>query len=134
MISSPEANIQENGPTASPDPSSTRSLFHRRIEFHLARKPFSGFTNGDGGFRLETLNPTTDAKRPGHRTGPAASSGKKQDGSDHVENGLDPELGIRITFRRIVSCFCVFLEIVSGLRCFLLWGFLSVCYFQIGVV
>ncbi|WJZ98314.1 hypothetical protein VitviT2T_016844 [Vitis vinifera] len=101
LISSPEANIQENGPTASPDPSSTRSLFHRRIEFHLARKPFSGFTNGDGGFRLETLNPTTNAKRPGHRTGPAASSGKKQDGSDHVENGLDPELGIGITFRRI---------------------------------
>ncbi|RVW73614.1 hypothetical protein CK203_056968 [Vitis vinifera] len=76
----PEANIQENGPTASPDPSSTR----RR-------------------FSTWTLNPTTDAKRPGHRTGPAASSGKKQDGSDHVENGLDPELGIRITFRRIIG-------------------------------
>ncbi|RVW97583.1 Ubiquitin carboxyl-terminal hydrolase 23 [Vitis vinifera] len=103
MERDPEANIQENGPTASPDPSSTRSLFHRRIEFHLARKPFSGFTNGDGGFRLETLNPTTNAKRPGHRTGPAASSGKKQDGSDHVENGLDPELGIGITFRRIIG-------------------------------
>ncbi|KAJ9688949.1 hypothetical protein PVL29_014552 [Vitis rotundifolia] len=101
LMSSPEANIQENGPTASPDTSLTRSLFHRRIEFHLARKPFSGFTNGEGGFRLETLNPTTDAKRPGHTTGAAASSGKKQDGSDHVENGLDPELGIGITFRRI---------------------------------
>ncbi|XP_034678541.1 ubiquitin carboxyl-terminal hydrolase 23-like isoform X2 [Vitis riparia] len=102
LISNPEANTQENGPySASPDPSSTGSFFHRRIEFHLARKPFSGFTNGGGGFRLETLNPTTDPKRPGHSTGPAASNGKKQDGSDHVENGLDPELSIGITFRRI---------------------------------
>ncbi|KAJ9709408.1 hypothetical protein PVL29_001066 [Vitis rotundifolia] len=49
--------------------------------------------DGDGGFRLETLNPTTDAKRPGHSTGPAASSGKKQDGSDHVENGWSTHSG-----------------------------------------
>eukprot|EP00261_Vitis_vinifera_P015247 XP_003634989.1 PREDICTED: ubiquitin carboxyl-terminal hydrolase 23 isoform X2 [Vitis vinifera] len=101
LISNPEANAQENGPSASPHPSSAGSLFHRRIDFHLTRKPYSGFTNGSGGFRLETLNPTTDPKRSGHSTGPAASSGKKQDGSDHVENGLDPELSIGITVRRI---------------------------------
>ena len=121
LISNPEANAQENGPSASPHPSSAGSLFHRRIDFHLTRKPYSGFTNGSGGFRLETLNPTTDPKRSGHSTGPAASSGKKQDGSDHVENGLDPELSIGITVRRIVSSFRFLWEIISGLRFFLLW-------------
>ena len=50
--------------------------------------------DGDRGFRLETLNPTIDAKRPGHSIDLTASSGKKQDGSDHVEKGLDSELGI----------------------------------------
>ena len=120
LISNPEANTQKTGPSALADPSSTGSLFHRRIGFHLARKPFSGFTNGGGGgFRLETLNPTTDAKRPGQSTAPSASGGKKQDGSDHVENGLDLELSFGITVRRIVSCFFffffVFLESVSCL-------------------
>ena len=57
--------------------------------------------DGDGGFSLETLNPTTDAKRPGHNTGLAASSRKKQDGSNHMKNGLDLELGIGITIRTI---------------------------------
>ena len=57
--------------------------------------------DGDRGFRLETLNPTIDAKRPGHSIDLTASSGKKQDGSDHVEKRLDPELSIWITFRKI---------------------------------
>ena len=110
LISNPRSNAQENCPQASLDTSSTGSLFHRRIEFHLARKPSSGFTNGGGSFLLETLNPTTDLKLSKHSTGQAASSGKKQDGSDHVENGLDLELSIGITFRKIVSFFflCVF--------------------------
>lgn len=108
FISNTEANTQENGPLASSNLSSTGSLFHRRIDFHPARKSFSGFGNGDGGFQLETLNPTMDLKRPGQIIGPSASNGKKQDGSNHMENWLDPELCSGITFRRIVSIFCGF--------------------------
>ena len=40
-------------------------------------------------------------KQPEHNIGLAASSRKRQDGFDHVKNGLDPELGIGITIRRI---------------------------------
>lgn len=82
----------------------------RRIEFHLAKKPFTGFTNGggDGSFRLETLNPTTTSSKNTHGnqqsvgldTVGGGSSGKKRDASE-LENGLDPELSFGITFRRI---------------------------------
>lgn len=81
----------------------------RRIEFHLARKPFAGFTNGggDGSFRLETLNPATTSSKNTHGNQQSVgldavggSSGKKRDASE-LENGLDPELSFGITFRRI---------------------------------
>ncbi|XP_062078407.1 ubiquitin carboxyl-terminal hydrolase 23 [Humulus lupulus] len=77
--------------------SSSSSLFQRRIKFHPARKPFKGFRNGGGDFRMETLNPSSsDSTRPG-----SVKVGKKSDGSEILENGLDPELSFGITFRRI---------------------------------
>lgn len=86
--------------------SSSSSLFQRRIEFHPARKPFKGFSNGGGDFRIETLNPSSsDSTRPGFSPGQSGKGGKKVDGSEILENGLDPELSFGITFRRIVSLF-----------------------------
>ncbi|KAL5547497.1 hypothetical protein UlMin_002728 [Ulmus minor] len=85
-----------------PDSVTDSSLFHRRIEFHPARKPFRGFSNGGGDFRIETLNPgSQDLKRQGLGPGKSALGGKKADGSEILENGLDPELCFGITFRRI---------------------------------
>lgn len=108
LISSAESNTNSDvvlGPSAS---TSGGSLFHRRIEFHLAKKPFTGFSNGGGDFRLETLNPTTsDTQRPSASNqggGPSASAGKRPDGSDFSDVALDPELCFGITFGRIVSC------------------------------
>ncbi|KAI3814673.1 hypothetical protein L1987_14317 [Smallanthus sonchifolius] len=78
----------------------------RRIEFHLARKPFTGFTNGggDGSFRLETLNPAAKSSKLTNANqqsvGLEASGGKKRDASE-MENDLDPEHRFGITFRRI---------------------------------
>ncbi|KAL5842060.1 hypothetical protein ACOSQ3_012663 [Xanthoceras sorbifolium] len=83
------------------------SSFQRRIEFHPARKPFSGISSGggDGGggdFKLETLNPgASDHARSGSGTSQGHQSGKKADGSELWDNGLDPELSFGITFRRI---------------------------------
>ncbi|KAK2646741.1 hypothetical protein Ddye_021936 [Dipteronia dyeriana] len=79
------------------------SSFQRRIEFHPARKPLFGLSSGGGGgardFKLETLNPgTSDPARTGSSTG---QSGKKPDGSELWDSGLDPELSFGITFRRI---------------------------------
>ncbi|XP_077217490.1 ubiquitin-specific protease 23 isoform X2 [Tasmannia lanceolata] len=80
------------------------SLFPRRIDFHLATKPFSSYTNNaSDGFHLETLNPTSDSKRPavtssGNLSGPVKSP---DGGGDVFEHGLDSELSFRITFRRI---------------------------------
>lgn len=86
--------------------------FSRKIDFHLARKPYSGFSNGVGGFKLETLNPTRlDPHRPGGSIQGSGFSGlggkNKPDGSssEFLDFGLDPELRFGITFRRIVSCF-----------------------------
>lgn len=79
------------------------STFQRRIEFHPARKPFTGFSNSsdESDFKLETLNPSSsDPVKP--KSG-QDSSGKKADASDFWENGLDPELSFGMTFRRIVS-------------------------------
>ncbi|PON92273.1 Ubiquitinyl hydrolase [Trema orientale] len=78
------------------------SLFQRRIEFHPARKPFKGFSNGGGDFRIETLNPSSsDSARAGFGQGQSVKGGKRGDGSEILDNGLDPELSFGITFRRI---------------------------------
>lgn len=82
-----------------PASSSDLSLFQRKIEFHLARKTFTGFSNGGGNFRLETLNP--NSSNPQRHDPKPTMNGKKVDGSE--ENGVDPELNFGITFRRIVS-------------------------------
>ncbi|KAF5956823.1 hypothetical protein HYC85_004048 [Camellia sinensis] len=89
-----------------PAPPSIESLFSRKVDFHPAKKPFSGFSNGGGGFRLETLNPTTiSAPRrlgaSGQGSGQSGLAGKKPDGSEFLDVGLDPELSFGITFRRI---------------------------------
>ncbi|CAL5328182.1 unnamed protein product [Camellia sinensis] len=89
-----------------PAPPSIESLFSRKVDFHPAKKPFSGFSNGSGGFRLETLNPTTisDPRRlgaSGQGSGQSGLAGKKPDGSEFLDVWLDPELSLEITFRRI---------------------------------
>ncbi|XP_008799649.2 ubiquitin carboxyl-terminal hydrolase 23 isoform X2 [Phoenix dactylifera] len=84
--------------------SSVESLFHRRIEFHPARKPYSPIASAGGNFHLETLNPTSDGLRPAPSPGgpaAAASLGNKFDAGEFYEHGLDPELTFRISFRRI---------------------------------
>ncbi|CAL5328122.1 unnamed protein product [Camellia sinensis] len=91
-----------------PAPPSIESLFSRKVDFHPAKKPFSGFSNGSGGFRLETLNPTTisDPRRlggSGQGSGQSGLAGKKPDGSEFLDVGLDPELSFGITLRRIGS-------------------------------
>lgn len=79
--------------------SSSASAVFRKIEFHPARKTFNGFSNrGGSDFKMETLNPSS-----GNERALSAPSGKKPDGSDLLEHGLDPELTFSITFRKIVS-------------------------------
>lgn len=94
-----ETNTQIDGLSDPPTTSMDGSLFCRRIEFHLARKPFTGFSNGGVGFRLETLNPSSRTQKPGSNqvNGPLPLVGKKPE-----ENGMDPELSFGIAFRRIV--------------------------------
>ncbi|CAI9779680.1 unnamed protein product [Fraxinus pennsylvanica] len=85
-----------------PDPNKDGSvIFHRRIEFHLARKSFNGFSNSNSnGFKLVTLNPGSSN---GFSSEPqiASLSGKKAGRSELLDNGLDSELSFGITFRRI---------------------------------
>ncbi|XP_065850955.1 ubiquitin carboxyl-terminal hydrolase 23 [Euphorbia lathyris] len=83
---------------------SSSSFLLRKIEFHPARKPFSGFGNkhdfSSGDFRIETLNSDSRShKRPLALN--RLQCGKKVDGTDLVENGLDPELSLGFAFRRI---------------------------------
>lgn len=87
------------------------STLKRRIKFQLATKQYSGFKNNTSDFKIETLNPGYNSrKRPfafeHHHPG---LSVKKVDGSDFVENGLDPELCFGISFRKIVSFYILFL-------------------------
>lgn len=116
FITSLGSEIQSDLPSASANGSS--SLFHRRIEFHPARKPFKGFSNGGGDFRLETLNPgaSSDQLRSGSNPAQSGLAGKKGDGSEFSESGLDPELSFSITVRRIVSVFvcCDWFALVSA--------------------
>jgi ubiquitin carboxyl-terminal hydrolase 36/42 len=87
------------------------STLKRRIKFQLATKQYIGFKNNTSDFKIETLNPGYNSrKRPfafeHHHPG---QSVKKVDGSDFVENGLDPELCFGISFRKIVSFYILFL-------------------------
>ena len=113
LITPSEANTQSGG---LPDPTNTfGSVITRRIDFQLAKKPFVGFSNGDGGFCLETLNPSSsDPHKPGGNMGNTQScrtgAGKRADGSEFLDAGLDPEISFGIAFRRIVS-FLVIIDI-----------------------
>lgn len=82
------------------------ALFHRRIEFHLARKPFNGFSDGGNsgnGFKLVTLNPcNSNASLKSERHQAWSGSGKvPSEPSLENHSGLDPEFSFTITFRRI---------------------------------
>lgn len=89
------------------DSSASSSLFHRKIEFHLARKPFNGFISGknNGGFQLETLNPNLETRK---ENGSVVGAGKKGggigNGGDAVmeSNGMDREVSFGIAFRKIM--------------------------------
>ncbi|XVF35553.1 hypothetical protein REPUB_Repub18cG0155600 [Reevesia pubescens] len=101
-----EATMEEcsdlgNGSSVST--SSGIDLSKRKIKFHPARKPFDGFKScRDGDFRIETLNPGSDSKRVnGIGSCQVGVIGRKADGSDMWDNGLDPVLSLRITFRKI---------------------------------
>ncbi|KAL2900439.1 Ubiquitin carboxyl-terminal hydrolase 23 [Bienertia sinuspersici] len=84
------------------------SLQHRRIEFHLARKPssssFSSNSNTSN-FKLEILNPssasasTSTSSQP-HAL-PSSSNSKKPDSSEFFDATFDLDFGFRIPFRRI---------------------------------
>ncbi|KAI3446753.1 hypothetical protein Pfo_003418 [Paulownia fortunei] len=91
-----EAALINSERAVGPEPDSDSALFHRRIEFHVARKPFNGFgNNNSNGFKLVTLNPNPEPHK-------ASGSGKKCEKSLELsEIGLDPELSFEITFRRI---------------------------------
>lgn len=101
MICIPETMRPGDGYTDPSVTQSSESLFKKKIEFHLARKPYTGISNGD--FRLETLNPGSDSHKAVAIRGPssAALNGNKSEGSEFLENGLDPELSFGTTFRRI---------------------------------
>ena len=78
-------------------------VLHRRIEFHLARRPHAAVTAGGGGFRMETLNPQAAGK-----VGAPAAAGSGEGGTRRSEKGnagvIDPELSVaRIYLGRIVS-------------------------------
>ncbi|KAG4189889.1 hypothetical protein ERO13_A08G251700v2 [Gossypium hirsutum] len=75
----------------------------KKIEFHPARKPFNAFKScDDGDFRIETLNTGSDTKRVnGVGSDLLSAKGRKADGTDLWETGLDPILGLKISFRKI---------------------------------
>ncbi|KAM3269998.1 ubiquitin carboxyl-terminal hydrolase 23 [Capsicum chacoense] len=84
---------------------SSSSLFHRKIEFHLARKPYNGFISGknNGGFQLETLNPNTETRREnGTVVGVGKKGGNGGDGAMMESSGMDPEVSFGIAFRKIM--------------------------------
>ncbi|XP_043701168.1 ubiquitin carboxyl-terminal hydrolase 23 [Telopea speciosissima] len=102
LICTSEMKKPVDGFSVSASSSSNGTLFQRRIEFHPARKPFTGFSNGSEDFRIETLNPSSDSQRSASQKAVAlASVGKKSEGGDFFEIGLDPELISGTTLRRI---------------------------------
>ncbi|KAM0020573.1 putative ubiquitinyl hydrolase 1 [Helianthus debilis subsp. tardiflorus] len=105
LTQNPISFNQETPGDESTEPLAPVDIFpFRRIEFHLARKPFTGFSHGggDGSFRLETLNPAAASSCVTNVDEQRVVSGRKRDAVE-MENGLDPELGfgISFSFRRI---------------------------------
>lgn len=100
-----ETECSDRGNFSSASGSTSVVLSKRRIVFHPARKPVNGFNGcADRDFKIETLNPGSDPKRVnGMRSAQVGAIGWKVDASDIWENGLDPVLSLRTTFRKIVS-------------------------------
>jgi ubiquitin carboxyl-terminal hydrolase 36/42 len=81
-------------------------VLHRRIEFHLARRPHAALAVGGGGFRMETLNPDAAgaAAAAAAAAGAARSEGEARKPEKAESAVLDPELTVaRIYLGRIVS-------------------------------
>lgn len=72
--------------------------FQRKIEFIPVKKPFKGFSND---FNIETLNPTTSEHRQLVSANIQSSQPQPSKNSEFSEFGLDPELSLGMTFRRI---------------------------------
>ncbi|XP_055822902.1 ubiquitin carboxyl-terminal hydrolase 23 isoform X2 [Solanum dulcamara] len=97
-----EENLGPQLIVSDPCMGTSSSLYHRKIEFHLARKPFNGFISGknNSGFQLETLNPNSETRK---ENGSLVGAGKKGGGDAVMEsNGMDPEVSFGIAFRKIM--------------------------------
>ncbi|KAI4381057.1 hypothetical protein MLD38_007173 [Melastoma candidum] len=80
--------------------SSSSSVFHRRIEFHPARKSFNGFICSGGDFKIETLNSgASDRVRMDLGNAVSIMPGKTE--LDLLDACLDPELSFSVSFQRI---------------------------------
>ncbi|KAJ6743011.1 hypothetical protein OIU85_017033 [Salix viminalis] len=103
LISSSETEVKIESGVEIENGSKVYSTLERNVKFQLATTRCSGFKNSTADFKMETLNPDNNSrKRPfGFDHNHPGHSGKRVDGSDFVENGLDPELCFGITFRRI---------------------------------
>ncbi|KAJ1258316.1 hypothetical protein BS78_10G066300 [Paspalum vaginatum] len=74
---------------------------HRRIEFHLARRPHAAVAVGGGGFRMETLNPDA-AGKAGAGAAVGSSEGESRKPGKGDAGGIDPGLNVaRIYLGRI---------------------------------
>lgn len=76
-------------------------VLHRRIDFHLARRPHASVAVGGGGFRMETLNPDAAGKAAaGAVVGSSEGEARRLEKAD--AGGIDPELSVaRIYLGRI---------------------------------
>ncbi|KAA8522404.1 hypothetical protein F0562_013235 [Nyssa sinensis] len=100
-ITTANLNTHPDGVSDPQTPYSNGSLFHIQSKFHLAKNPFTGFSNGSKDFRLKTLNPSLEPQKHGSNRDLVAPVGKKPDRSDFLDNELDRELSSGIVFRRI---------------------------------
>lgn len=74
----------------------------RRIEFHLARKPLSAFSNNNSSnFKLETLNPSSTSSHSPSQPPSSSSNSKKSESSEFMDATFDLDFAFRIPFRRI---------------------------------
>ncbi|GJN29455.1 hypothetical protein PR202_gb17681 [Eleusine coracana subsp. coracana] len=81
--------------TAAPE-----GVLHRRIEFHLSRRPHTSVEVGGGGFRMETLNPDAAGKVGAVAAGSSEHEARRPEKGD--AGGMDPELSVaRIYLGRI---------------------------------
>ncbi|KAG8093786.1 hypothetical protein GUJ93_ZPchr0012g21054 [Zizania palustris] len=93
------------GTSVAPAPApAPEGVLHRRIEFHLARRPHLAVAAGGGGFRMETLNPdaAVGAAQAGAAAAAAGGEGEARRAEKGEVGGLDPELSTaRIYLGRI---------------------------------